>query len=108
MSNVLEFPNKFRDTSDTDIGLYPLLGIPHLEVFDRVVSANQEMLHYTETDCLTLAESLELFMDPEHPGKVLADIDDWEGVTGLRGVYEVDMNDYTLRRMGKSPLHHFK
>jgi hypothetical protein len=107
MDNVIQFPDKMSDrmTEDSE-GLVPLLGVPHLDMFAQVVMANEDMFEFL--DCMTVAEKVELFLDPKYPATVLADIEDLPGVENAKGLYSVDLTTYRLVKLSDCPLVHFK
>jgi hypothetical protein len=106
MSNVFQFPDRMAkriDDEDRELGLLPLLGIPHLEVFSRVVDSNTDM--FERLGCYEIAESVELFLHPDYGATILADVDFPGGPTSL---FSVDSKTYRLTKLSDSPLMYFK
>lgn len=110
MSNVFQFPDLM--SKDVWVNPYeegalspPLLGLPRMEVIDRVFEFNFEMLGVDDAELDV--DCVEFFTDNEYPGKVLVDIDSMPHRPDIRGLYFVDLNCFELRFISDKPLRHF-
>ena len=106
MSNVFQFPDRLAQRASEDDCGGPLLGIPYMVVFDRLMEANFNLFRLIS--CMDVAEGLEMFLDPLlYPGQILVDLSGFLEAEDLRGLYRIDLTDYSLVKLEATPLKHF-
>lgn len=107
-ATLLQFPDLIKQRQEENPysdSLPPLLGLPRLEVFERVFEENFEFLGIEENrDAADLAE---FFIDNRYPEKILVDLGAMPHNPELRGLYHVDLSTFKLIKINDEPLKHF-